>query len=635
MIEFFIFCKRANLREDGMRRWISLAVVLAMFTPAAALAAEGTMAAWLAPQPGQIVSGTRVEVAVGFNTWSDLKVTSLELYVDSQFYVRKILGAPATRGVCSFWWDVSREEQGTHNLVVKVFAGDQLISKVYGTGTVGPNGQSRGIIDTRPPVVTFANIKSQDVLKGTTTVKINAVDDSGEPPMVSLLIDNVLKLVKNTPPYSYDLDTTTYPDGEHALKTYAYDGAGNQSEPEVINVTFRNDAPKTAVAAQPKQLQEGEMPAEYAGDILAPDLTPIKEPSAAAVFGRSVAKNTDENYTIRPAAVVKATEAAKPVELPKAVAIAVPKTISTSVKQALRPSQDAPKPEARMASAMPVTPTAPVMPAAPAIAKNPVKMASASSLPVLRIDSLSPAVSTAAPVAGKPTIETKLDSPAKAAQSMRVIAAVESAAVRNTPQALVPKNAVSAEPIILDSPSSSSMVEVIGLVEAAGLKQKELSPANVSDAISTAPVIVEPAMVSPQALKRVQVAIAPNLHSATGKPLTSSAIASPPGAAKIAPARIEKTAKPATGKVKARTFFEDMGGVLFWDSSTRTITAYVGDVVFEMRIGSKIAKVNGEEMMMDSAPSLVGDRTIFDAANYAKACAQFQKSNDSKVAQLN
>ena len=87
-----------------MRRWIALMVATAMFAPAAASAAEGTIANWLSPQPGQIVPVGQVEIAIGYNTQSKLKVSSLELYVDGQFLCRKILRAPESRGVCSFAW---------------------------------------------------------------------------------------------------------------------------------------------------------------------------------------------------------------------------------------------------------------------------------------------------------------------------------------------------------------------------------------------------------------------------------------------------------------------------------------------------------------------------------------------------
>ena len=230
-----------------MRRLLSFVLALAMMSPALASAAQAAIGTWLAPEPGHVVAGPRAEVAVGFNTQSDLLVTALELYVDGKFYARKRLAEPSSRGVCSFWWDVSKAKQGSHDLVVKIFAGDQVISRVSGTGIVG--GGAGTVLDVNPPTVVFENIKSGDVLKGKAPIKIRAVDDSGKPPMVSLLVNDMLKMLRNTPPYTYDLDTTTYPDGDHQLTTYAYDQSGNRSDPAVVKVVFSNGIKRPIVAA--------------------------------------------------------------------------------------------------------------------------------------------------------------------------------------------------------------------------------------------------------------------------------------------------------------------------------------------------------------------------------------------------
>lgn len=636
-----------------MRRWISLAIVMAMFTPAAVSAAEGTMAAWLSPQPGQIVSGARVEVAVGYNTQSELLVTSLELYVDGKFYSRKILGNPESRGVCSFWWDVTREAQGTHNLVVKVLSGDQLISKVYGTGAVGRNGQGRGVIDTRPPVVTFVNISSEDILTGSATIKIHATDDSGEAPMVSLLVDDVLKLIKNTPPYNYDLDTTTYPDGDHSLTTYAYDGAGNKSDPAVVNVRFRNGSQRPVVTTLSVVRQDGELPDEVMEDDYVPSLDPVTESSFSSA-GRSVSRNHEETYTAPPAASVKpqpkavasapkpvqvakaATAAPKPVEMPKA-SLAAPKTVPASAKPDLQSANPTPKPDLRMAAAAPQIAgretTAKI--AAPVLAQEPVKMASATaSFPTYRLDAVN--MVAAAPVAGKPSAtEVAVEPAILTTDAGKAIPANPSALLQQARQNPAVQPAVAAAPITLDSPSASSAGNMVSSSICGDLKQADTSPASLSAPVCAAPVIIDqPARLSKEMLARVQVALAPNLHSMPGNLQASPAIASPPDAPKRAPARIEKPAKPLTGKVKARSFFEDMGGVLFWDSATRTVTAYVGDIVFEMRIGSRVARVNGQELVMDSAPHLIGDRTVFDVGGYAKACALVGESAGVNAAQV-
>ena len=226
------------------RRSISLAVALAMMLPSFASAAEAGVATWLSPQQGETLSSASVEVSVGYNTQSATKVTRLELWVDGRFNSRKDLIRPETHGVCSFTWDTTRYSDGPHALEVRVYSFDVLLSTVSSTGTVGSTA-----FDMDPPVVVFSGIKNGDVIKGTTDIKMEAHDNSGQPPLVSLLVDNSLKLIKNRPPYVYALDTTTYPDGKHELETYAYDNAGNKSNPAVVNVAFRNKVELPVVTA--------------------------------------------------------------------------------------------------------------------------------------------------------------------------------------------------------------------------------------------------------------------------------------------------------------------------------------------------------------------------------------------------
>ncbi len=667
------------------RRWLALMVAVAMMAPAAASAAEGAMATWLSPQPGEIVSGERVEIAIGYNTQSNLKVSSLELYADGKFIVRKVLRAPESRGVCSFYWNTARVEQGSHSIVVKVFAGDQMISKVYGTATVGPGRGSSGLIDVKPPIVTFANIKAGDVFKGTKTVKMNAEDDSGQSPMVSLLVDDVLKLLRNTPPYQYDLDTTTYADGDHSLKTYAYDSAGNRSDPAVIKVAFRNGVEKPVITTMSVN-KEVAPDASSASMAEVPPAIGVNAQSSIRESGRT-ATRVEPSHSVAPV-VAEAKVKPKPA-LPAPKLDSKLRTASVAAGNELRSSHAAPKPDTRMAAAVPdVKVTAPA-PRPAAVTSEPVKMASAAVSPELRKTTAAPSVS-AKPAAAKPAVvdnpkssgvrsasasrlpdtkplakpapesapavksaaprvsEPKLTAAApkpaapkpvvtapKSSEPVRMAMAPQSLSPRATGYKPAPNAAVSTAPSIMDSPLSSSVRNAAVQHKTTGIKSEKLDSGKASGAVSAAPKTIAPPALSKSQLKRVQVAMAPNVRSAIERTSPSPAIACPPAPPKNAKARLEKKAlAAASGKVKARTFFEDMGGVLFWDPATHTVTVCVNDMVLEMQIGSKIAKVNGHEMQMRSAPYLANDRTIFEADTFTQACALMDGLRTQGVAEV-
>lgn len=641
------------------------------------------MATWLSPQPGEIVSGGRVEIAIGYNTQSNLKVSSLELYADGKFVVRKVLVTPQSRGVCSFYWDTTRVEQGTHNIVVKVFAGDQMISKVYGTATVGPARGSSGLIDVKPPIVTFANIKSGDVLKGTKTIKMNAADDSGQSPMVSLLVDDVLKLLRNTPPYQYDLDTTTYPDGDHSLKTYAYDAAGNRSDPAVVKVSFRNGVEKPVITTMNVNREAAPDVSSAAVSTVPPSVS-VSAQSSIRESGRTAASVEQPSRSVAPAvaearvepkpqkvaAAPKAEVTAKAV-LPAAKLQSAIKTASVAASSELRASHSAPMPDTRMAAVPPAARTAASAStqAAPALTSKTVKTASPVAGLEIRKTNASPTTTSIATAAKpavlessqrsgvRPTSVSRIPEPRPSGPTPRSVPAVTSAVPRvsetrtavASPEPVVgnakpsepvrmamssqpispritdprpaPGNAASSAPALYDTPIGSGVKNVPAERQEGNVRSTKLAPSRITNAVSAAPASSAP-VLSKSDLKRVQVAMAPDLPSAIERSSPSAAISSPPAQSENVKARLEKKlVVAATGKVKARTFFEKMGGVLFWDPATHTVTVCINNMVLELRIGSKIARVNGHDMQMKTAPYLSNGRTIFEADTFTQALA--------------
>ncbi|MGB9620478.1 MAG: hypothetical protein ACPL7K_08715, partial [Armatimonadota bacterium] len=115
-------------RHRSARRLISIVVAAAMMTPAVGVAVAAATGTLLSPPPGEKVTSRNVEVSVGYNTQSDLKVTRLELWVDGRRVAVRSLVRPETRGVCSFWWDTSGFARGPHKLSVKIFAGEKLVT---------------------------------------------------------------------------------------------------------------------------------------------------------------------------------------------------------------------------------------------------------------------------------------------------------------------------------------------------------------------------------------------------------------------------------------------------------------------------------------------------------------------------
>ncbi|MEK7595611.1 MAG: Ig-like domain-containing protein [Patescibacteria group bacterium] len=94
------------------------------------------------------------------------------------------------------------------------------------------------VSDTTPPQVTITSPLEGATLSGVTSIKANAMDESGIA-KVEFYVGSVLNSTDTTTPYSYDFDTAKVPNGPHKLRAKAYDSKGNLAE-SFVNVTISN-----------------------------------------------------------------------------------------------------------------------------------------------------------------------------------------------------------------------------------------------------------------------------------------------------------------------------------------------------------------------------------------------------------
>jgi len=552
-------------RRYETRRFLSVILAAAMIVPVVGGTVEAAVVTWLSPQPDRPVRGRFVEVSVGFNTQSDVEVTRVDLLVDGQLYLRRGFIDPQPRGVASFTWDTSRFTKGPHKLAVRLFSGDDLLSTVSSTGMIGDGA----FCDMKGPTVRFSNIKSGDVIKGTKVIQIKASDDSGEPPLVSLFVDKALKLVKNTAPYNYDLDTTTYTDGAHQLETYAYDAAGNKGETSIVKVEFRNNQKRplvTEVNIKPSVV------APAPADEIVKALPPV---------------------TVSPAASVRKTDSAARSE-------------STSAKTAGKVAVTAGRVRATVKIDKPQTPIAHradsgtiALPLRSAISRS----ANATIDSVAGVSEMR---------AAEPAVEREIRATA-------------------TATALAPTTSLSGRAAAPPAPIEKLIAPETSQIEVPATPRILCRPARPYSAVGWAKGAARP--VLGERIAMGPVGMSANLFVAKPKPIRAAMSADNgrnPGASKLCrppqplrstQARLEKKAIPGSGKTKLRDLIHALGGIVFWDAGSRTVTAFVGDMKIEMKIGSDRALVNGREMKIDQAPYISNGRTVVDASIYVQAKA--------------
>jgi len=621
------------------RRFLSIGLAVAMIVPAISAAAEAAVGTWLSPKPGQRIDARNVEVSVGYNTESSVKVTRLELWIDGRFYDKKVLVNPETRGVCSFWWDTTRTSQGTHDLEVRIFAGNEMIATVSGTGTIGQPGY-----DLRPPSVRFTNIKSGDVLSGTARIAMAASDDSGEPPIVSLLVDSTLKLLTNRAPYVCDLDTKQYSDGSHELQSIAYDSAGNKSDPAIVKVAFKNNQERpvvTTMSVNPAPRTVAPSEDDGAGELL-PPVAPVGAEPVTIAAARSAEPGLAVGVSTpaaRPTAVVSKPSSriaasaaveptARPVEVRSAAAAAQPRiAAATSSPSGLRDAAvAAPVPEV---GSEPVEPAScPVVPrvtkpaaAARAVGPNPSSVPRES--PELRTSGEKLAL---APRSHEPAMPSgPVDKPRESWTS--AVASSEPPASRSTairvevsPGSVVEPGSVPAatktEVVVSDVgslpvPQVSTAKEVRAAVTPTAVREDVARVSPSGNVVAPAAAFVGKA--TPASPVPVRVAMLPSVRVAGRSLDAQREIGNRPAAPRETRAKIEKRTLPASGKVRLRDLFGEIGGVLFWDPLTRTVTGYAKGLKMEMQIGGSSVIVNGQRVKISLAPVIVDGRTVIDA----------------------
>jgi hypothetical protein len=225
-----------------------LAILLMAGVPGALRAAEESALPALeivTPMPDSAISGSQVEIAVRFTSTQEQQVTKVQVFLDGKYVTEYLYDAGRTEGAASFKWDTTRTTNGRHRLDIQMFSSDEYVGMASCMVTV--SNRSR---DLAPPRVAVTSPRDGAVVSGITPIIIEASDNTGREPLVSVYVDKSLRCVRNRGPYVYDWDTTAYPNGPHTIEASAEDDASNISPVKSIRVTVRNLGAQTPIMIQ-------------------------------------------------------------------------------------------------------------------------------------------------------------------------------------------------------------------------------------------------------------------------------------------------------------------------------------------------------------------------------------------------
>ncbi len=237
----------------------SLALAASLGAVSAQAAAPGPDLRILSPRPDGTLGANSFNIDVTYRSRSQAGVVAAEIWVDGVRWHRRNIKTQQS-GRLSIALDASTLTEGTHKVTVTVFTADGASStrsidiQVGGSQSAQPDAFGG-------PEVTFRNPAVGAKVSGTVELNVEAQDRTGANPYVTFFVDKEFKTLKNYPPYTFNWDTTTVPNGPHTIEAMAYVESSKTTTTRRVQVVVDNpggntvrqtDIPDLSLAASPK-----------------------------------------------------------------------------------------------------------------------------------------------------------------------------------------------------------------------------------------------------------------------------------------------------------------------------------------------------------------------------------------------
>jgi LysM repeat protein len=209
-------------------------------------------------------------------------VDKIELYLDNNLMAQRQISTTQTKNIISFKLETLLLSAGDHDVVIKA----------YGTDGKSSSASSRvriPALDLNSPVrISYPQNGTQ--VSGTVPVRLSLDQDTMKTkPYVTFFVDKEFKVLRNTPPYEYNWDTTKVANGWHIIEAWSQAGdALSPTKARPVRVTVNNGGGETKLQNNVEDLgapKTGAKPITLTGE---KPVAPKVDPATAHPAGSSV-----------------------------------------------------------------------------------------------------------------------------------------------------------------------------------------------------------------------------------------------------------------------------------------------------------------------------------------------------------
>ncbi|MDQ2688415.1 MAG: stalk domain-containing protein, partial [Armatimonadota bacterium] len=142
--------------------------------------------------------------------------------------------------------------------VVRATAADQEVKSTKSTFLFSPDAApasapamslpaAPGSTLDEAPTMRLVNPSTDGKVQGVVTLRVEAHDSSGKAPYVSLFVDKTFKTLRNFAPYEFEWDTTAYSNGPHTIEVYGYNDSPHVGHAQAIQLIVNNPGGETQI----------------------------------------------------------------------------------------------------------------------------------------------------------------------------------------------------------------------------------------------------------------------------------------------------------------------------------------------------------------------------------------------------